>query len=109
MELKFIMVYVLIAMKKVIYLKIRENKMKLIKFDGTAGIMSCEINDNGIKYCMAIREGIGDGFGKKVKNPKYKKGQSCDLKDFDVVFEFINPKSIDSMIKVLKQVKKEFK
>ena len=80
--------------------------MKLIKFDGTVGIMACEING---KECMAIKKGIGNGLGTQVQNPKYKKGQVCDPKDFDIVFEFISPKSINSMIKVLKQVKKELK
>jgi hypothetical protein len=78
--------------------------MNKIKFDGTVGIMSCKING---KCCMAIKENIGNGFGKKVDNPKYKKGQVCDARDFDIIFEFVSPKSINSMIKVLKNVKEQ--
>ena len=62
--------------------------MKLIKFDGTVGIMSCR--KKGEKYVMAIKKGIGCGFGNKIDNSKYKKGQICDLNKCDVVFEFIS-------------------
>lgn len=80
--------------------------MKMIKFDGTIGIMCAKIKKlKGIFFCVKEDCGIKKPFGKPDK--RYNKGKSIRLMNCDVVFKFVNIKSIDNIIKVLNNCKEE--
>jgi hypothetical protein len=82
-----------------------------IDFDGTVGIMSGTHDPPIGKTYLLIKKKIGKGtpIGKTIKHNYYKKGAVIDFKKFDVVFSFTSPKSIDVIIKILKQAKKDLK
>ena len=82
--------------------------MKLIKFDGTVGVMSADAK--GKTAYLLIKEGIGTGIpGEKIKHDYCKKGSKVDTNKFDVIFMFRYRKSIDVVIKALKDAKKSLK